>query len=217
MADTWTSRLSEYLDEELGAGERAGVEAHLDACAECRATLDELRRVVARAETLTDAPPGADLWPAIAARIGGPLAAPPPLWRRRLSFTLPQALAAGLMLMLASAAGVWLLVSGNGVAPAGGPEPPPATVARASLADETYDHAVGDLEQVLAEGRDRLDPRTYAVIERNLRAIDRAIAESRRALEADPGNVYLNNHLATARQRKLSLLRRATALAHTEG
>ena len=67
------------------------------------------------------------------------------------------------------------------------------------------------------QGRDRLDPRTYEVLERNLRTIDRAIDEARRALEADPGNVYLNNHLAGARQRKLALLRRATALVHTEG
>jgi hypothetical protein len=125
--------------------------------------------------------------------------------------------AAGLVLVLGSAIGVWTLVSGTAGGPAAAPDATPAGVVRANLADETYDHAVSDLEQVLAEGRDRLNPRTYAVIERNLRAIDRAIAESRRALEADPGNVYLNNHLATARQRKLSLLRHATALAHTEG
>lgn len=217
MADNWTPRLSEYIDDELDAAGRTAVEAHLESCAECRETLDGLRRVVARAAEVTDTPPDADLWPAIATRIGGARAGRPPVWRRRVSFTLPQAVAAGLTLVLASAAGVWLLVSGTGVGPAGGPDAPPAGVVRASLADDTYDHAVNDLEQVLAEGRDQLDPRTYAVIERNLRAIDRAIAESRRALEADPGNVYLNNHLATARQRKLSLLRRATALAHTEG
>ena len=139
------------------------------------------------------------------------------MWRRRVSFTISQAVAAGLILALAPAAGVWLLLSANGAGRGSGPDAPPADVVRVNLADEAYDHAVGDLEQALADGRDTLDPRTYAVIERNLRAIDRAIAESRRALEADPGNVFLNNHLATARQRKLTLLRRAAALAHTEG
>ena len=217
MTDNWTSRLSEYLDDELDAGERAAIEAHLEACAACRETLAGLRRVVERARTMNDEPPEADLWPAIATRIGQGRVARPPVWRRRVSFTIPQAVAAGLILALASAAGVWLVLSANGAGPAGGPDAPPADVVRVSLADEAYDHAVGDLEQALAAGRDTLDPRTYAVIERNLRAIDRAIAESRRALEADPGNVFLNNHLATARQRKLTLLRRATALAHTEG
>jgi hypothetical protein len=51
------------------------------------------------------------------------------------------------------------------------------------------------------------------VLEENLAAIDRAIDQSRRALAADPANVYLNTHLASARQQKIALLRRASALA----
>lgn len=46
--------------------------------------------------------------------------------------------------------------------------------------------------------------------------VDCAIAEARRALETDPGNVYLNGHFAATRRRKLELLRQASALAHTE-
>lgn len=213
--DGFTSRLSDYIDDELDAIERAAVESHLTGCAACRQTLDELRRVVERARAVTDAAPGTDLWPGIAAGIGDARIARPPVWTRRVSFTVPQVVAAGLALVLASAAAVWMLTSGSPTEP--GPGTPPAGVVRVSLADDTYDHAVSDLEQVLAEGRDRLDPRTHAVIERNLRAIDQAIAESRRALEADPANVYLNNHLATTRQRKLTLLRQATALARTQG
>ena len=63
MKDQWTDRLSEYLDGELGAAERAALEGHLATCAECGATLAELRRVVARARALDDRPPTADLWP----------------------------------------------------------------------------------------------------------------------------------------------------------
>lgn len=214
MTDTFTSRLSEYLDDELGAEDRGALDAHLENCAACRRTLDELRQVVARARAGTDDAPVRDLWPAIAARLTP--AVLPPLWRRRISITLPQAVAAGVTLVLASVAAAWLLGGGDGRPGAPLEGPPPAS-SRVDLPRESYDHAVGDLEQVLAEGRDRLDPRTYEAIERNLRTIDRAIAEARQALEADPGNVYLNNHLATARQRKLALLRRATALAHPEG
>src|SRR2546429_3542112 len=65
MSDTWTNRLSEYLDAELPANERAALEAHLPNCAECSATLAQLRRVVARAQGLDDRPPATDLWPAI--------------------------------------------------------------------------------------------------------------------------------------------------------
>src|SRR2546430_13474406 len=70
MNDTWTDRLSEYIDGTLGETERGALEAHLASCAGCATTLDELRRVVARARALDDRPPAADLWPAIAEQIG---------------------------------------------------------------------------------------------------------------------------------------------------
>src|SRR2546423_14692201 len=89
MNDRWTDRLSEYLDGELGAADVAALEAHLPACADCRAALGELRRVVARAQALEDRPPATDLWPEIARHLGvvslDARPAPPPL-----SFTLPQ-------------------------------------------------------------------------------------------------------------------------------
>ena len=87
----------------------------------------------------------------------------------------------------------------------------------ANFADDQFNAAVSDLEQILRSDRDRLDPRTVMVIERNLQTIDAAIAEARRALDNDPANPYLNSHLADARRRKLDLLRRATELASTEG
>jgi len=59
MTDQWTDRLSEYLDGELLTGERTALEQHLLGCADCRATLAELRRVVARAQALDDTPPAA--------------------------------------------------------------------------------------------------------------------------------------------------------------
>jgi hypothetical protein len=90
-------------------------------------------------------------------------------------------------------------------------------VQRANFADAQYDAAVADLEKILLDDRDRLDPRTVMVIERNLQTIDDAIRQAREALDRDPANTYLNSHLADARRRKLELLRHATALASTGG
>ena len=81
-----------------------------------------------------------------------------------------------------------------------------------AIADPRYDDAINDLERALEAGRSQLDPETVKILESNLSAIDRAIDQSRRALEADPANIYLHSHLADARQRKLALLRRASAL-----
>ena len=219
--DQWTNKLSGYIDDELSPHERAGLEAHLASCAECTATLDELREVVARAGSLMPRPPSADLWPGIAPRLEESATVTPFQPRtagRRFSFTMPQLVAAGLALMVMSGGGVWVLQHGGratdtpavvAFAPAGD-----SGVAPAALADPRYDEAIADLEQALRAGRADLDPGTVKILEANLDAIDKAIDQSRRALAADPANVYLNNHLADARQRKLALLRRATAMVN---
>jgi anti-sigma factor RsiW len=201
--DPWTDRLSEYLDDELAAGDRAAFEDHLAGCDRCRGDLARLRAVVARAGSLTDSGPEADLWPGIAARIQG--ASDP---RRRFSFTLPQLVAASLALMLLSGSLVWLARIGGARAEL----PPVAGSMPANFADAAYETAIADLERTLDEGRSRLDPQTARVLDANLRTIDEAVAQCRDALEADQGNVYLNTYLAQARSRKLELLRRAAAL-----
>jgi hypothetical protein len=83
----------------------------------------------------------------------------------------------------------------------------------AGFAERQYDAAVLDLQRALEQGRGRLSPETVRVLERNLKTIDTAISEARSALAADPGNVYLNDHLARTMRKKLDLLRQANAIA----
>jgi anti-sigma factor RsiW len=225
MSDVWTDRLSEYLDDELPPGERAALEGHLAQCAECSATLADLRRVVARARALESTGPSTDLWPGIATRIGAAAAAGPAvraIGMRRFAFSLPQLLAAGIALMVLSGGSVWLLrpASGPAAAPtiASGTAATPAESGlgtRASWqrrAAPGYDAAVADLERVLADGRGRLDTATVRVLEQNLHVIDQAIEQARRAVAADSANAYLNSHLADTMRRKLDLLRQAASL-----
>lgn len=226
MSDQWTDRLSEYLDGDLLTGERAALEQHLLACAECRATLAELRRVVARAQALDDTPPASDLWPAIARRIGSSSGADVPdvidlsarRARRRVSFTLPQLAAAGIALMLVSGGVVWRALSRADTPVAVTPAPTPVVAAPNGVPvvfgdNEPYDQVIARLERLLVEHRGALDTATVLILEKNLEIIDRAIAESRAALAADPANVYLNHHLARTMRRKVDLLRQVSALA----
>ena len=209
MHDEWNDRLSDYIDGELEPSERRALEAHLLDCADCRADVDALRAVVARAESLTDTPPTSNLWPGIAARIGARPAGRTTLATRRFAFTLPQLIAASLALIVASGGMVWLARMGG---PTTDFPPVLGEVRLANFGDAAFDEAVADLQQTLEAGRGRLDPETIRVLETNLDAIDRAIAQCRAALEADPSSVYLNTYLAETRRRKLELLRRATAL-----
>jgi hypothetical protein len=75
------------------------------------------------------------------------------------------------------------------------------------------DAAIADLQDALERNENRLDTATVRVVRENLALIDRAIAQARAALAADPGNAYLNLHLADTMRRKLELLRRVNAIA----
>jgi hypothetical protein len=123
MHEEWTDRLSDYLDDELPADERAAVEAHLRDCAGCAAVLNDLKRVVARAQAAANAsrPPQADLWAGIADRIdvtgAAASAAPrgrvapfePQPSRRRFALTLPQLAAAAVVVAAVSGGLAWQL------------------------------------------------------------------------------------------------------------
>jgi anti-sigma factor RsiW len=225
--DAFIDRLSDYLDgEDLSPADRAAIDAHLATCRECRDTLAELRAVQAQARSLADAPPAADLWPGISKRLTPPSVVPfVRAGRRRFSFTMPQLVAAGLALMVLSGGLVWVARLGDpraslppalaesAIAPPGSGSEPEAEPIRLRLGDADYDQAVADLEQALDAGRGRLDPETVRILEENLATIDQAIDQARKALRADPANAYLNNHFAASRNRKLALLRRASALA----
>lgn len=200
-------RLSDYLDGGLPPGEVRILETHLATCADCAGLLSEIRRVVARAQALEDRPPRNDLWPGVAAAIGGvPV-------RRRLTFSVPQLLAAGIAIMVLSGGAMALLLRGERTPVAGsGRDSAPASVQMAAAAERGYDAAIRKLEAELLAGRERLDSTTTRVVEEKLRLIDHALLEAERALSADPANGYLHGHVTQTRMRKLDLLRRAAAL-----
>ena len=219
MKDIWTNRLSEYLDGELDATERAALEAHLATCGHCYATLAELRDVVAHAKALVDREPAKDLWAGI--RTGLTTDAPIPLRRdrpvrRRFSLTVGQLLAASIALVLMSMSGMWLALRHQPTAQptpiADQPERTPVIQARWRVES---DQAISQLQDALEANESKLDTATVRIVRENLAVIDRAIAQAQHALRRDPGNTYLNLHLAKAMRQKIELLRRANALAES--
>lgn len=177
-------------------------------------------------------PPSRDLWPGVMQRITPVAPASPKLGSGgghvTFTFTLSQ-LAMAASLLIAVASGLTWLATNRSVLTGGGPEQeviqayrePAGTtggqIVPANFADAQFNAAVSDLERILREERDRLDPRTVLILERNLKAIDDAITEARMALDQDPANPFLNSHLADARRRKLDLLRHATSLSLSVG
>lgn len=132
MNEHWTSRLSEYLDNDLTPADRAAADAHLRSCHACTAMLDELRAVTARAHALSDHAPASDLWPAIAAAIGSDISPLSPRRKenrgggRRFSFSVSQLAAAAVLLAAVSGGIVWTLGLSHAPVVAVAPAPPAA-------------------------------------------------------------------------------------------
>jgi anti-sigma factor RsiW len=210
----WIDRLSDYLDGGLDPEDRAAADRHLASCETCAGTLADLRAVVTSAALLPDIAPERDLWPDIRRRLsprmstaGTEPVVTPLVSRRRVVLTVPQLAAAGLVLMMASAAGAWIVAS------------PPSDAGRVASSSGNaaavlvaYDPAMADLEAEYHLRRHDLDPETVRVVERNLALIDLAIQEARDALAADPTSGFLSGHLAETVRRRMTLLRQVASL-----
>ena len=228
-------RLHGYLDDELGAAERAEVEAHASSCPACARRLASFAEVRTGLDALPrSGRPPRDLWPGILERIergadvvplhvahGAAPAPPAPregeaaVGRGRLRrWALPLADAAGLAQAFATGALTWSARAGeDGEGPTtaaaiAAPDETPLRGRRAAGA--TYEEAIADLEALLARGRDRLDPVTVRTLEESLVTIDRAIADAEAALAEDPGSELIQGMLLGQQRAKYRVLTRAS-------
>jgi len=189
------------------------MELHLSGCPECRAEERALRALLAHAAALPAEMAPRDLWAGIAGRLDD---AGSRRWR-------PGRLA-GWGAGLAAAAGVVLALSAmlRGPAPASGPAAGPMLAPAAlrsedpvASAEREYARAAADLMSALDQQRDRLPPETLASVEKDLRSIDAALQEVRRALATDPANPGLNHLLTSTHQRKVEVLQQVLKLSRT--
>ena len=215
--DPWADRLSEYVDGELDDATRRELETHLSMCAQCRATRDELERVIARAKRVPYREPERDLWARIEADLKP--AEIRQIGRRRVVTMSIGRLAAAAAIVAAIAGALSWTIATRGMIGSAitvvqdtTPAPAPTVLQPSAIAVASYREAAADLERAFAAGRGTLRPETMRVIEENLRSIDVAIAQADSALRADPGSEYLNQYLAATMQRKLKLLRRAVEI-----
>jgi anti-sigma factor RsiW len=228
-------RLSEYLSGSLPPEETRDLEAHLEGCERCARVLEELGAVVRATRALEDQPPPRDLWPGILERMARGEARVLSLsdhrqaarrrsggLRGQVRLSVPQAIAATLVLAFGSAGSAWMVGRSAGrvetlavQAPVVQAAPGQAeggvllALSEALSSAEASERAaeIARLERSLTESRGRLHPSTLRILDKNLAVIDAAIQESIRALELDPDNQFLIDHLEGTLSRKLSLLR----------
>jgi hypothetical protein len=216
-------RLHDFVDDTLPPVEHASVLDHVDGCDECRAELESLLALREEARSLPrEIAPRRDLWPEIQARLqprapAGKVievdfraAARRPAWHRWAR----MAAAAVVLVALSSSITAYLLGGRGGTTFVRVPVPmgQPTALAAFHPTEQEYIGTLEALQGELTARRGELAPQTVATIEENLRIIDRAIRETRAALEADPGNADLPLLLSDVYRKKVELLESALQL-----
>jgi len=211
-------RLSDLLDGDLTAADRAAVDAHLRDCRSCASALEDLRRVreLARSFERMQPPPAA--WERIARRtVRSEPTAPGTRWLH--APWVGFAAAACLVLAVLTAYMVRRTAApapAETRAAATAPAPQTHTVSSVEselrLAEEHYENAINGLEQLARDRQQLLDPQVAASLQKNLQVIDQAIDESRAALRAQPASEPAQQSLFDAFRTKIALLQDTIAL-----
>lgn len=226
--------LGDYLEARaLPPARRAAADGHAASCVACAALVADVRAIVRDAGELPLLSPSRDLWNGIAERIEAPVlaigrksgevaaaevpaeirpaaAAHAPYRLRRLAVaaSLLVAVTAGITYTLASRRPDLARTPGA-AAPREAPNALSPLVRTASrpTASETFDAEIASLRTIVDARRAELDTATIRVVEKNLKLIDAAIAESKSALANDPASAFLMEQLTHAYDTKLRLLR----------
>ncbi|MYN65633.1 MAG: hypothetical protein F4X11_11475 [Acidobacteria bacterium] len=232
--ERFADALAALVDESLDPRDRRRVDAHLADCEACRGLLADLRAIRSLAATLKPIEPPARVWHDVRRRVAaeGRASRAAAGWWSRWSFGGAGPIrAAGLWprwsvggTALAAAAGIVLatvLVRSLDRVPLptsdmpGGAE---LSTAAGGLGpfEPAYVSAIRDLEQ-LAGSRGPALPAVQTVLAGNLAVVERAITESRSAVEAAPGSAVARDRLRAGLARKLALLRTSAALGLEPG
>ena len=223
MHEEWTDKLSDYLDGELSEAESRAIEAHLRDCAHCAGVLNDLKRVVARAQASGQSarPPQADLWAGIAERIDARHAAdaiaglPSPVGKvaafrgrasRRIAFTLPQLAAAAALVAAVSGGIAWQLRPPPSGAPSGAPEGAPYDRSQAAASPT-------DVGRPFRGAEDAVRVETVGLADAQY---DAAVVDLEKALKAgrgklDPSTVAVVEHNLQIIDQAISQAREALA------
>jgi hypothetical protein len=213
--------IQELADGTLGPIRRAELQIHLDDCDGCRRLADDLLRIRTLASSLDRPAPPDRVWLQIAGRLRqeGRVTPPPPRtaspWR-----LAPLAIAASLLLIVSAA--VYQLYPRGGTDTAQVSPRPGGNVTQTDVvqgveeefrkAEQHYQNGIAKLEEAAKTTDGTIDPQTAEMLQKPLLEIDRAIAESRAALQNDPQSVAARNSLFAALKRKVVVLQDTIAL-----
>ena len=219
------SDLDAYVDAELAPEDQKRIAAHLEKCAACAGLVADLTRLRDTARSLEPIAPPEHIWRSLHARIhNDPHQLPGDVPRAGTSVSRTRtrswlALAAALAVIAAGVSiGVHHAWRVTPASPAASGDNALAPDSVKSLADELRQadqlcrDAITRLDAMTEPDATRLDAAVVAGLKRDQDVLDRAIAESRAAVERDPASVVARESLFQALRQKLGLLQDTIAL-----
>jgi hypothetical protein len=223
----YLNAIRELVDGTLGPLRRAELDLHLERSEDCAALRADLQRIAAAARALPPIEPPDRVWLRVSSGLHqeGRLTSPPtPLVRPR-SYTM-LALAAALVLAVAASMVVLLPRGGQAPTTAAVPAGDPHAAAGADTGNTAAADPVQGVDSELAASEQHftraleeatrvpgaVDPRTVAVLQKNLLVVNQALEESRAALKTDPQSVRAHQSFYDVLKQKIQFLQDTIAL-----
>lgn len=194
-------------DGGLNAAQKRALEAHMEACPECRKLRDDFEAISRKAGELQEIFPRGETWFKIVSglrsqqrktsrtvRVGPKMR----LWSHRIPVW-----AAGAALFFVVVAAAVIFGPRMGKPNPGSQE---YVLSKLGEAERHYLRAIEALWQAVSAQKDEIDPQLYAVFKKNLDIIDQSIFACREAVLSRPDSIDSRNFLLAAYREKRSLL-----------
>ncbi len=204
--------ISEYMDGDLDTKKASMLEEHMKACPACRRLSRDFETIAQKAKTLTKRKPSGQAWFKILERMKEETretVSPVRIQKERfllIPLKLRYAVSAALLLFLVGGAVlIGYRVLNRGIFSKGnnGQE---YALKKIKEAEEHYQLAIKALWEAVQAQKGNFDPEVAETFLTNLKLIDASLAECKKAVEGDPGNLDSRYYLLAVYKKKAELL-----------
>lgn len=221
--------IHELADGTLDEAGRRRLDAHLEACAACRAFTADVRAIRRAARGLEPPAPPTAVWPRLADRIREQGMARTSAGRGGWPMPARWLAVAATLVVAIGAAALFLRFNPAPGTPVPAPAGPATPVSAGNVAPDDlvqgvetelqaarrhYENAVANLEQMAQRGDPGVDGQVAQTLRSNVALVDQAIQDSRAALRTDPQSQPARDSLFEALRRKVALLQDTIALVN---
>ena len=201
--------ISEYIDGDLSAGKVSSLEKHMESCQDCPKLLKDFQQIKQTAKGLSRTEPSGQTWFRIQARIKEKTQSPVPEPRVRFLF-FPARLRYAVSTALLSFIAVGIVIIGlrvwNREGTVKGNSGQEFALAKIQEAEQHYKLAIKALWEAVQIQKENFDPKVAETFRINLDLIDATLADCKRAIQSDPGDVESQYYLLAVYKKKAELL-----------